>query len=260
MDSGTQADSVPAAPVLTVRTPDGGTQRFSRSFHIGRDRDCELSIQDGHVSRQHAVVLLADGKWSLRDLQSSNGIYVDGRRVEIAQIDETLTVSLGIDGPVLTFEVEALAAPAGEDPPPSHEALDDSTLLNDYAERYFGPGSDDDAVGGRTMMIRRAFGQIQRRQKRRQRWVVAAVMLVALAAGAYAVYSNRQLRAPAGAGGADLLRDENHRREYRRGRAASGDLRRRRGGRPGPQIPGAAAPARGELRAVRGRPRLRPAI
>ncbi len=194
MDSGIQTGSVPDAPALTVRTPDGATQRFARSFHIGRDRDCELSIQDGHVSRRHAVVLLADGSWSLRDLQSSNGIYVDGRRVEIAQIDDALTVSLGIDGPVLTFEVDALAAPAGDDPPASHEGLDDSTLLNDYAERYFGPGSDEDAVGGRTMMIRRAFGQIQRRQKRRQRWVVAAVMLVAIAAGAYAYYSNRQLR------------------------------------------------------------------
>ena len=42
-------------------------------------------------------------------------------------------------------------------------------------------------------MIRRAFGQIQRRQQRRQRWVVAAVLLVAIAAGAYAYYSYRQL-------------------------------------------------------------------
>jgi hypothetical protein len=192
MDSGRQTGSEPEAPALTVRTPDGATQRFTRSFHIGRDRDCELSIQDGHVSRRHAVVLLAAGTWSLRDLQSSNGIYVDGRRVEIVQVDGTLTVSLGSDGPVLTFDVEAPGAPAVEHPT-SHEALDDSTL-NDYAERYFGPGSDEDAVGGRTMMIRKAFGQIQKRQKRRQRWVVAAVLLVALAAGAYAYYSNRQLR------------------------------------------------------------------
>ena len=194
MDSGTQTSAVPEAPVLTVRTPDGGTHRFSRSFHIGRDRDCELSIQDGHVSRRHAVVLLAEGSWSLRDLQSSNGIYVDGRRVEIAQIHDTLIVSLGIDGPVLSFEIDALSASAAEDPASSHEALDDATLLNDYAERYFSSDSDDDAVGGRTMMIRKAFGQIQKRQKRRQRWVVAAVLLVAIAAGGYAYHSNRQLR------------------------------------------------------------------
>ena len=183
MDSGAETSPLAAAPVLTVRTPDGVTHRFSRSFHIGRDRDCELSIQDGHVSRRHAVVLVADGHWSLRDLQSANGIYVDGRRVEIARIDEALTVSLGVDGPALTFELEPPSASAGDDPAPSHETSDDAALLDDYAERYFGPGAEDDAVGGRTMMIRKAFGQIQKRQKRRQRWVVAAVLLVALAAG-----------------------------------------------------------------------------
>ena len=87
------------APVLRVRLADGTVQRFVRSFHIGRDRECELSIQDVHVSRRHAVVLFADGRWSLRDLQSANGVFVDGRPVQIAPIDEDTIVSLGHDGP-----------------------------------------------------------------------------------------------------------------------------------------------------------------
>ena len=64
-----------------VQTPDGHRLQFSQSFHIGRDENCEVRIQDVHVSRRHAVVLLAGGSWSLRDLQSANGIYADGARL-----------------------------------------------------------------------------------------------------------------------------------------------------------------------------------
>ena len=175
--------------MLTVRTPDGQTHRFSRSFHIGRDRDCELSIQDVHVSRRHAVVLVAGGRWSLRDLQSANGIFIDGRRVEIAAIDDDVTVALGHDGPQLAFALErAAAADSGE-----REPVDEAGLIADYAERYFSSDPDEGEVGGRTMMIRRAFDHVQRKQKRRHRGIVAAVTAVALAAGGYAYYNYRQL-------------------------------------------------------------------
>lgn len=171
----------PPTPVLTVRTPDGRALQFSQSFHIGRDEDCEVRIQDVHVSRRHAVVLLAGGGWSLRDLQSANGVYADGARIEIAPIDQALTVSLGDDGPQLTLEIEQ---------------ADESSMLADYADRYFSQGAGDDSgeVGGRTIMIRRAFRQIQQQQRRRYRWMVGAVTVVALVASGYAFYSYRQLR------------------------------------------------------------------
>ena len=184
--------STPGARILTVHTPDGGTHRFIRSFHIGRDQDCEVRIQDVHVSRRHAVVLLADGAWSLRDLQSSNGIFVDGQRVEIVQLDDRVTASFGIDGPTIAFEVELLSVES--DTPTGSESADEASLLADYAERYFASDEEGGQVGGRTKMIRKAFGEIQRRQKRRHRWIVAAVALIALVAGASAYYNYRQLR------------------------------------------------------------------
>jgi hypothetical protein len=187
---------MPAAPVLRVRMADGTVQRFARSFHIGRDRECELSIQDVHVSRRHAVVLLADGRWSLRDLQSANGVFVDGRAVEIASIDGDTIVSLGHDGPQLAFALERAAAPLASPPASSVDAgqpVDDTMLVDDYAERYFGGDTSEVAVGGRTMMIRRAFHRVQQQQKRRHRGIVAALACVALAAGGYAFYTYRQL-------------------------------------------------------------------
>ncbi len=192
-----QTSSGRGAAALEVRTPDGAVRRFSRSFHIGRDEDCEVRVQDVHVSRRHAVVLLDEGVWSLRDLQSSNGVFVDGRRVEIAQIDGSVTVTLGSDGPALTFEVGGLPAENTPQPSPAGRAdlsgPPEDMQLADYAERYFSEGSGDEEVGGRTMMIRRAFGQIQRQQKRRYRWIVGAVTIVAMAAGGYAYYGHVQL-------------------------------------------------------------------
>ncbi len=67
-------------PALCVRTADGRTFRFTRTFHIGRDRDCEVRIEDVQVSRKHLVVLFGNGRWEIRDLQSSNGMFLDGQR------------------------------------------------------------------------------------------------------------------------------------------------------------------------------------
>jgi peptidoglycan lytic transglycosylase D len=183
------------APALTVRTPDGTTHRFSRSFHIGRDRQCELSVEDVHVSRRHAVVLMAEGRWSLRDLQSANGIFVDGRQLEIVPIEGDLIVSLGHDGPRLAFTLEQSAPRATTQPSSadSGEPVDEAMQIDDYADRYFGGDTGEVEVGGRTMMIRRAFNRVQRQQKRRYRWMVAVMACVALAAGGYAFYSYRQL-------------------------------------------------------------------
>ena len=73
-----------------------------------------MRIEDAHVSRKHVMVSFEDGHWLLRDQQSGNGVFVDGRRVETAAIDKTLTIRLGADGPVVVMEVEPRAA-AGRD-------------------------------------------------------------------------------------------------------------------------------------------------
>ena len=93
-------------PGLRVFTPDGRTLLFRQSFYIGRDRDCEVRVEDVHVSRRHVAVLFADGQWSFRDLQSSNGVFVDRQRVEEAVINPEVTMSLGEDGPSLRIELE----------------------------------------------------------------------------------------------------------------------------------------------------------
>jgi len=171
---------------LIVRLPDGRTLRFSTSFLIGREPGCEVELAYGQVSRRHAEVSLAAGEWIIRDLQSSNGLFVDGRRTERTAIGDGVTVTVGADGPTLRIEPEGVA-PA---PEPRQDTTHDGTL-DEYAQRYFQSEGDDESVGGRTLMIRKAFQKVQQQQRRRSRVAIGAAALIALAAGGYALYAHR---------------------------------------------------------------------
>ena len=48
---------------------------------LGRSSTCDLSIPDANASREHCQLLPRDGKWFVRDLDSRNGTYIDGRRI-----------------------------------------------------------------------------------------------------------------------------------------------------------------------------------
>jgi diguanylate cyclase (GGDEF)-like protein len=52
---------------------------------IGRAEQCGLSINSDLVSRHHATVLTAGDKHVLRDENSTNGSYVNGKRIEGSQ-------------------------------------------------------------------------------------------------------------------------------------------------------------------------------
>lgn len=61
-----------------VRMPISGSH-----FSIGRDKDNHLSVpQDAAVSRHHCVISVTHGTFALKDLNSSNGTYLNGKRVQ----------------------------------------------------------------------------------------------------------------------------------------------------------------------------------
>src|SRR4028119_226465 len=79
---------------------------------IGRDRNCQItleSIAHGMVSRRHATVRpLTQGtltRWEICDLNSANGTYINGKKLQGCQTLETGDrISLGLDGPEFIFE------------------------------------------------------------------------------------------------------------------------------------------------------------
>src|SRR3974390_1459982 len=61
--------------------------RFEKTFRIGRAVECEVRVQNEFVSRFHAEVTPGESGWVVRDLNSSNGLYCHGRRVETVLIE-----------------------------------------------------------------------------------------------------------------------------------------------------------------------------
>ena len=52
---------------------------------LGRSRECDVTVDDANVSRRHAEVRPSGGRWIVRDLGSTNGVKVNGRRIDGAQ-------------------------------------------------------------------------------------------------------------------------------------------------------------------------------
>ncbi len=59
---------------------DEGTNR------VGRDPTCNVCLSDPSVSRFHAEILVQNTAVSVRDLNSRNGTYIAGKRVELAEL------------------------------------------------------------------------------------------------------------------------------------------------------------------------------
>jgi hypothetical protein len=62
---------------------DGRTELLgSNGAVIGRSREADVVIDDPNVSRRHAEVRPSGGSWIVRDLGSTNGVKVNGRRIQ----------------------------------------------------------------------------------------------------------------------------------------------------------------------------------
>ena len=53
---------------------------------LGRSPDVHIVIDDASVSRQHALIMETPFGFEIRDLGSTNGTYVDGRRIGAAPL------------------------------------------------------------------------------------------------------------------------------------------------------------------------------
>src|SRR5688572_27461914 len=68
-----------------IITEKGGEQRrmvFNKAeVTIGRVQGNDIVLPKGNVSKRHARIVLKDGKFIIVDLKSTNGTYVNGRKI-----------------------------------------------------------------------------------------------------------------------------------------------------------------------------------
>lgn len=66
---------------------DGTIYELRRSeTRIGRSQSNDIAIDDPGMSRQHAIIRLASGQVMIQDMTSTNGTFVNGRRVRAAVV------------------------------------------------------------------------------------------------------------------------------------------------------------------------------
>lgn len=68
----------------------------ARELVVGSARTCAVRIHESCVSREHLRLTYADGKWSLVDLSSKNGTYLDGMAVESCALVPGAELRLGL--------------------------------------------------------------------------------------------------------------------------------------------------------------------
>jgi membrane-bound lytic murein transglycosylase D len=197
-------------PKIRVRVGSGDWSIFSETFRIGRTNECEVCIQNDYVSRIHAKVVFEDGTWWILDLNSSNGLFQDHRRVERSELSRPVTIRLGIEGPHVFFEPHPVVHlipkaigtnVAGSVPQPGTFALGASkvvpgsgTALRRYVDHYFSDAANSAPAGEHTLFVRRAFAAVQKKQKRKYGQILTIFVLLSVGAGAYAVYEHLQLQ------------------------------------------------------------------
>ena len=102
----------------------------SDRFTIGRSPECDVTFDQGSVSRNHAQIALEKGRYIIRDLKSLNGVQVDGKKVDESPIGPGQLVLIGDVQVQIVFDPPPLPSPGMEttpsdEPRPSEEATAD---------------------------------------------------------------------------------------------------------------------------------------
>jgi pSer/pThr/pTyr-binding forkhead associated (FHA) protein len=116
--------------MLVAFKPDGARIDFrvrNERCVIGRDTEADLRIPVGTVSRQHCEVRVDDDEPRVRDLGSSNGTFLNGKRVTESVIDAGDLLRVG----PTTFTVVIDGIPDVVTPPSEETGLPEGSSMMD---------------------------------------------------------------------------------------------------------------------------------
>jgi pSer/pThr/pTyr-binding forkhead associated (FHA) protein len=97
----------PFVPLRLVLEPGGPSVELNRpEMLVGRHSVADLRLRLPDVSRRHCRFVFAEGRWQVFDLNSLNGVFVNGERVQQATLGNGDKVRIGS----YTFMVEVRAS------------------------------------------------------------------------------------------------------------------------------------------------------
>jgi len=113
-------------------------------FVIGRSEDANHTIYSGKISKEHARLELADGRYMIQDLESTNGTFVNGKKVSSAPLEDADIIHLAhvefcfrhvsrADIPGDDHQIEQTQHMVADDHP--HSIIRGSELLRELIDR-----------------------------------------------------------------------------------------------------------------------------
>ncbi|MEW6733034.1 MAG: FHA domain-containing protein [Acidobacteriota bacterium] len=127
-----------------------GEREIFTSFPITIGRapgaSLRLAANDTRASTRHAEVIVEGSNLVLRDLNSTNGTYLKGKRIDRIKLVNAEVIEFGVDGPKLLFEIafeEVAAGPpplAGGPPPLAVQPANSSGNSPQFGIANQGPG------------------------------------------------------------------------------------------------------------------------
>ncbi len=99
---------------LTCRTS-GRSWPLNKGAHtIGRSSDCQIRIDDPHISRHHARILVEDDSMRIMDLDSKNGVFINGSKVLESVFHPGDRISLGSVELLISEDIKGTTSPPDE--------------------------------------------------------------------------------------------------------------------------------------------------
>ena len=136
------------------------------TLRVGRDPGNDVVLRDPKVSRRHAEIVFERGFFVLHDLQSANGTYVNGIRVNVAPLTNGSELKIGNSHARFVDEPDAVTArpktATGEPAPPRRqtaeippEQLEGTFPHNKTRDRVSGgsPAGGSDQLTGDTSIV-----------------------------------------------------------------------------------------------------------
>jgi predicted component of type VI protein secretion system len=157
-----------------------------REFLIGRDPKCHLRPSSGAVSKRHCTLIYRDGKLFVRDLNSTNGTFINDKQIQGEhELHHEDKLSVGPLGFIVQMEGMPAASTATKSTAPaatkSSKAMDDEAvadmllLLDEQEESGSSDLLDENIPSGSTMMdmIAPLPEEIQRVEEERKKAAAA---------------------------------------------------------------------------------------
>jgi pSer/pThr/pTyr-binding forkhead associated (FHA) protein len=166
-------------------------KRFTETFTIGRHKDNDLQVGDSCVSKKHVQISFDGSRWWIKDMDSANGTYLFGIRIQEAPLPEEAELELGKGGPVVQLVLQKEETPKGVEDQTKGGTRGFSSATQ-IIRNYFDKSQQEQA-GEQTMMFRHAVEGIHKKKSKKYMIIIGISLVLLLTAGGVIIYQKHKI-------------------------------------------------------------------